>query len=246
MAPRTVIGFAHRGARAHAPENTIEAFLTALRMGAVALETDVWLTRDGVAVIDHDGRAAPGVPIRAVDFADLPGHMPALADLDALLEPDIDLSIDVKDPDAVGAILEVRAAAAGRTWLCDPDPERLASWRALDGQVRLVASLGRGAFGRSTPAEVRAAGVDVINLRHHRWSHRRIEATHRAGLSAFAWGVQSPWRMRRLVASGIDGLYSDHTDRLVRVLQPSQVTERPDDDERTTDQRRLGNRTETP
>ena len=49
------IAFAHRGAKAHAPENTIEAFTLALRLGATGLESDVWLTSDGVPVLDHDG-----------------------------------------------------------------------------------------------------------------------------------------------------------------------------------------------
>ncbi|MGA1245091.1 MAG: glycerophosphodiester phosphodiesterase family protein, partial [Ilumatobacteraceae bacterium] len=49
------IGFAHRGARAHAPENTLEAFLLAQRLGASGLETDAWITADGVVVLDHDG-----------------------------------------------------------------------------------------------------------------------------------------------------------------------------------------------
>ena len=49
------VGFAHRGARAHAPENTLEAFALALRLGATGLETDAWLTADGQVVLDHDG-----------------------------------------------------------------------------------------------------------------------------------------------------------------------------------------------
>ncbi|MDQ1372669.1 MAG: glycerophosphoryl diester phosphodiesterase, partial [Actinomycetota bacterium] len=52
---RPPIGFAHRGARAHAPENTLEAFQLALKLGATGLESDVWLTHDGVPVLDHDG-----------------------------------------------------------------------------------------------------------------------------------------------------------------------------------------------
>ena len=51
------IAFAHRGARAHAPENTLGAFTLALRLGATGLESDVWLTADGEAVLDHDGLA---------------------------------------------------------------------------------------------------------------------------------------------------------------------------------------------
>ena len=43
------ITFAHRGACAYAPENTLEAFALGLRLGATGLESDVWLTADGVA-----------------------------------------------------------------------------------------------------------------------------------------------------------------------------------------------------
>ena len=76
--------FAHRGARAHAPENTIEAFTLGLRLGATGLESDVWLTADGVAVLDHDGVVGGLLrrkQIADVDRADLPAHMPSLAEL---------------------------------------------------------------------------------------------------------------------------------------------------------------------
>lgn len=45
---------AHRGASAEAPENTLEAFRLGLAQGADALELDVRITRDGVAVVMHD------------------------------------------------------------------------------------------------------------------------------------------------------------------------------------------------
>lgn len=49
--PRVV---AHRGDSAHFPENTLEAFLSAYRMGVDVIETDVHLSRDGFLVIWHD------------------------------------------------------------------------------------------------------------------------------------------------------------------------------------------------
>ena len=64
---RPPIGFAHRGARAHAPENTLEAFRLALRLGATGLESDVWLTADGVAVLDHDGAVGLLGPLAGFD-----------------------------------------------------------------------------------------------------------------------------------------------------------------------------------
>jgi len=49
-----VIVIAHRGARAFAPENTIEAFDKAFVIGADAVELDVQLSADGVPFLWHD------------------------------------------------------------------------------------------------------------------------------------------------------------------------------------------------
>ena len=49
---RLIIG--HRGAAAHAPENTIPSFRLAERAGADAIELDVRLTADGIPVVVHD------------------------------------------------------------------------------------------------------------------------------------------------------------------------------------------------
>jgi glycerophosphoryl diester phosphodiesterase len=46
--------FAHRGASAHAPENTLAAFELALTQNADAIELDVKLSADGQVVVIHD------------------------------------------------------------------------------------------------------------------------------------------------------------------------------------------------
>src|SRR3954451_21035041 len=72
---RPPISFAHRGARAHAPENTIEAFALALRLRATGRGRDVWLTCDGVAVLAHDrqvGRRPRRSAIASMGRARLP------------------------------------------------------------------------------------------------------------------------------------------------------------------------------
>lgn len=45
---------AHRGASGYAPENTMEAFELAVKMGADGIETDVHLSQDGEVIIIHD------------------------------------------------------------------------------------------------------------------------------------------------------------------------------------------------
>ena len=51
--PQPII-FAHRGASAHAPENTLAAFELALAQNADAIELDVKLSADGQVVVIHD------------------------------------------------------------------------------------------------------------------------------------------------------------------------------------------------
>ena len=46
--------FAHRGASGYAPENTLEAFDLAARMGAHGVELDVHICRTGELVVAHD------------------------------------------------------------------------------------------------------------------------------------------------------------------------------------------------
>ncbi len=45
---------AHRGASGHRPEHTLDAYRTAIRMGADDIEVDLVATRDGVLVARHD------------------------------------------------------------------------------------------------------------------------------------------------------------------------------------------------
>ena len=85
---------------AHAPENTLDAFALALRLGANGLETDAWTTADGHVVLDHDGvvrKLARNRPISTLRLSELPTHIPTLACLFELCGTNFDLSIDLKD-----------------------------------------------------------------------------------------------------------------------------------------------------
>ena len=46
---------AHRGYKAQHPENTMEAFKGAIKVGAHAIETDIHLSKDDVVVLSHVG-----------------------------------------------------------------------------------------------------------------------------------------------------------------------------------------------
>ena len=124
----TYIAFAHRGARAYVRENTLEAFQLALRLGATGLESDVWITKDGVPVLDHDGVVQDRIlkkPISNYLREDLPEHIPTLRDLLILAPQGVPISLDVKDDDCFEALIsEVRAVHGEQSpfiYLCHPD-----------------------------------------------------------------------------------------------------------------------------
>ncbi|MCY6483418.1 glycerophosphodiester phosphodiesterase [Clostridium aestuarii] len=49
-----LINYAHRGASAYYPENTMIAFEKSIELGATGIETDVQMTKDGVLILIHD------------------------------------------------------------------------------------------------------------------------------------------------------------------------------------------------
>src|SRR5438105_6134792 len=74
----------HRGARRHAPENTLAAFDLALAHGCAGFEFDVRSSADARAVICHDGDHC-GVKIATSRYDALLAAGPALALLDNVL-----------------------------------------------------------------------------------------------------------------------------------------------------------------
>lgn len=220
------IGFAHRGARAHAPENTLEAFSLAVRLGATGLESDVWVTADGVPVLDHDGVVRRGLrrrPIADVARAELPEHIPSLAELYAHCGTRLPLSLDVKDPAAFEPTVEVArgVGAEEQLWLCHPDWQLVATWRPRAEGVQLVdstrlAKLKEGPERRAM--QLRDAGIDCINMHESDWTGGLTTLFHRFGIECFGWDAQLPRVLTRLLAAGVDGIYSDHVDRMVDAL----------------------------
>jgi glycerophosphoryl diester phosphodiesterase len=222
------IGFAHRGARAHAPENTLEAFELAVRLGATGIESDVWVTADGEVVLDHDGVLRSGLrrrPIASVRRAELPPHVPTLGEYYAAIGTALPLSLDVKDPEAAAPTVAVAKEAGGlaveQLHLCSPDWELAASWKALDPGVKVVDStrlrkIKEGPERRA--AALREAGVDAVNLHWTDWNGGLVALFHRFERLCFGWDCQYRRQLDALLGMGIDAVYSDHVDRMMDAI----------------------------
>ena len=218
------ITFAHRGASAHAAENTLEAFELALRLGASGLESDVWMTADGIAVLDHDGVVRRGVrkrPISEFDRAALPGHVPTLLELLQTCGTDFSLSLDLKDPESAAAIVEVISGVdpslLERTWLCEPSLNRVIELREMFGDtpIRLLQTtrLERVEGTPERRAEYLARHrIDGINLHRTDWNGGLVALFHRFELFAFGWDMQHEHELRTGLRMGLDAVYSDYVD----------------------------------
>jgi glycerophosphoryl diester phosphodiesterase len=221
-----VITFAHRGARLEEPENTIPAFRRALAAGVTGLETDVWLSADGEVVCAHDPVVRAGrrkyrlADTTAAELAEI--SVPRMADVYEELGTAFECSVDVKSPDAAGALVEVarRFDALERLWVCSPDLEVLRPLRA-EPAVKLVHSSGKRAIG--APFERHAfdlaeIGIDAMNMHHSEWSAGLVSLFHRFDVKAFAWDTQEARQLRAVLRIGIDAVYCDRPDRMVATV----------------------------
>ena len=154
LSARPVI--AHRGASAHAPENTLPAFELAVQHGADAFELDVRLSRDGAPVVVHDAtlerttgltgpvRARTLAELRMADagrwftpdggrtlpFRDRGVRIPTLAEV-LWAFPAMPVLIEVKEPEVQEAVRRVLVdeQASDRCVVASEDDAALAEFR---------------------------------------------------------------------------------------------------------------------
>jgi glycerophosphoryl diester phosphodiesterase len=211
---------------AHRRENTLDAFVHAQGLGIGGVETDAWVTTDNVVVLHHDRRVRTPTGRRAIAAtrrAELPPHVPSLADLYSACGTGLDIAVDILDARAAALCLAAAHAAdpsaTRRLWLCGTDLEALTSWRRLSPDVRLVHSDPRWrAHRRDLDGylhELRNRGVDVLNLPARHCSGAVAAACHSEHVLLFAWGAQRVATIRRLQRAGVDGIMGNHVDRLV-------------------------------
>ncbi|WDZ83140.1 glycerophosphodiester phosphodiesterase [Micromonospora cathayae] len=235
------LAFAHRGGAARGDENTAAAFARAVGLGYRYVETDVHATADGVAVVFHDATldrvTGERGRIAALRWADLAtvrvGGAAAVPRLDEVLAgwPEIRFNVDVKADPAVAATVATveRVGATDRVLLASFSDDRLARLRALAGP-KVATSLGMRGVARlrmasltgrplRLPPSVVAAQVPVRYGRLPVVDRRLVRYAHRLGLHVHVWTIDEPDEMHELLDLGVDGIMTDHVDRLVEVYR---------------------------
>ncbi len=223
----TPILFAHRGASGRAPENTVEAFRLAVELGATGIETDTWLSADGVPMLVHDrtyrrsGRRT--YVTRSTAAAMTADGIPTMADLYAAVGTDRPISIDLQHPEVAEAVIATAAAvgALPRLYTCTGDLALLAAVRRLDATVHLVQSTRPRQVPEGLPARLEilaGIGIEVLNMTWRDWTPELVARSREVGVRPFAWDAHTPAGIERALDLGVDAIYSDHPDLLVAAV----------------------------
>jgi glycerophosphoryl diester phosphodiesterase len=217
---------AHRGASRADVENTLEAFRTAGRMGADAVELDVRRTADGALVIHHNPDLGDGRLIAAIGRDQLPDHVPTLrAALDACAGMWVNVEIkndpNEADFDATDAVADQTIAELQSR--CDDDRWVISSFRleTIDRCRALAPSIRTAWLTVENPPDIVEVLTSRGHLAWHPWvrllEQRHVDACHEAGLQVNTWTCDDPQRMAELIGWGIDGICTNVPDVCLQV-----------------------------
>jgi glycerophosphoryl diester phosphodiesterase len=225
----------HRGAKGHAPENTMVSFETGARMGVWAVETDVHLSKDGEVVIMHDhtvDRTTNGQGfIKDMTVAELKQldagswfdpkfagqRVPTLAELLAWAKDRVPVAIEIKNGPIYYPGIAGKTIALLRQYdmlhqaiLISFDHFVLREARLIEPDV-ITGILYVGGLVDAIAA-ARAAGANAI---HPNWAFITpdlVHAAHEAGMGISPWCPNDLPTIRLLADMGVDSIGSDYPD----------------------------------
>jgi glycerophosphoryl diester phosphodiesterase len=234
------------------PENTLASFKSALREGAEGISLEVQLSSDGIPVVicdaqlnrttsashwvqdhpantliqlDADSRFNRQFPSRAkVQRAN--ARILLLSEILQWLRGQkcmAIIAINDPTPDAGCKVLTAIARAKVRhlTRVIASSLPELQRLRQLDAK----AHLGLRFSGRP-PAidQAKALGAEVLLPHWKATSPSFIRRAHRASMLVIPWTVDSPRQMHRTILEGVDGIITNHPDRLTKTVARLQKT----------------------
>ena len=228
------VNYAHRGASAYLPENTLLAFYTGIYMGANGIETDVQRAKDGTLVLFHDDTLlrVTGQPGAVSDYTfdqlqrfdvTKDGFSDKIVSLEDFLRHfafrDVTFAIELK-----GAGVEKDTADLLRKYdlkdkavVTSFELDYLKTFRSCAPEFQigyLTASIEN-----STLEMLREMGAEEYCPEAHLMTPELVKKWHGLGFRVRAWGVYNPDLMRHACACGADGMTVNFPDLLTAHLK---------------------------
>ncbi|EES73485.1 MULTISPECIES: glycerophosphodiester phosphodiesterase [Paenibacillus] len=217
----------HRGDTSNAPENSLPALISAIDKGLQVVELDVQLTKDGVAVLNHDSdlRRMTGLRKRIADMSfnevqqlsigidanGYPIHIPSLSSVLAEAQGRIKLLLDLKPN---GSPSEALAEEVVRL-IKEAGAEEEVRVQSFDGEVlgrirELAPEIKIGRILFFALGDLSVLDVDFYTIEQVMLTDFLVNQAHADGREVWVWTVNTRRDMKEVLKYPIDGIITDY------------------------------------
>jgi glycerophosphoryl diester phosphodiesterase len=220
---------AHRGMPARAPENSIEGLEMALVAGADMVEIDVRATRDDNAVVIHDEnleRTTSGRgPVCEYALDELvkmrlknSEPIPTLEDILRRLNDRCQLNIDVKSKGAGPLALELveEMGMLKDVLFSSFEGPVLLRMKATNPRARVALICDDRRLSVLKIAD--SLGAEAVHPHSKLVNRTLVQDAHALGIRVHVWTVNRKGMLKRLLKTGVDGVITDRTEFVCRLL----------------------------
>jgi glycerophosphoryl diester phosphodiesterase len=235
---------AHRGFSGRAPENTLAAIREAIAIGADMAEIDVTLSSDREIVVIHDQtleRTTDGSgQVSQYSLTDLQNldagswfdtlfageRIPTLEEVFATVKGKILLNIEIKSEAVERGITAKVVSAVHRHNMKDYVVISSFSPTALEEVHSLAPAFTTAVLYNSDIHQgldavdiVEELGASAFNIKRTRLTSTMMARCREHAIPVGIYTVNKKRHMRRMIKKGVGAVFTDHPDRLIKVLQ---------------------------
>lgn len=228
--------FGHRGAKGHAPENTVLSVKKALAFGVDGIEIDVFRCQSGEIVVFHDksldkltngsGKIEEKT-LKQLSKLRVMGSEP-IPTLDKIIDV-IDgrtlLNIELKGKNTAEGVFNImkKAIENGRwkvnqLFVSSFDWEELRNFKKLTNQFGIAVLTEKSPLGAIPVAH--ELNAFAINPLHSRLTQKIVDDIHREGFEIHTWAVNEKNRIEELISWQVDGIITDFPELFSKKISP--------------------------
>lgn len=225
-----ILNIAHRGASGHAPENTLPAFRLAIKQKADMIELDMHQTRDGHIVVLHDEYLKTGILtkkfIREMSLKEVRNinkNIPTLKDVLRLIKGKIKLNIEIKHGSDYYPNIErnvymllKKERMLFNVIISSFDIDCLKNLRKISDDIIIGFLYNKKDWNKAIKKAV-ALNAYSFHVSDKILSEELIAKAHKNRMRLFVYTINDGYEMRRVIELGVDGIFTDYSDRLHRI-----------------------------
>lgn len=236
-----MILFAHRGASAYAPENTLAAFELAIKEGCTAVELDIHLTKDKKVVVCHDetvDRTTNGTgkiseltleEIQSLDAGSwfskefIGEKIPTLNEVFEVLPKDTFFNIEIKKESSEDAELEKllvdyirNTDRVSNTVISSFNHVSLQKISRLAPEIRIGALIWAEMLNVTNYLKSDNFSVYSAHLKYSTLNPKVIKSLKDNNIKVYPWTVNDANIAKDLIEMGVDGIITNYPNILTQ------------------------------